>query len=198
MLYGNLTQPRHDERSMSDTLPERPKQPIRKANGEIDYSALSVLVLDANAYFGRLVQQIFRGIGVSSVSICSTPEEAFTLLATNSYHLVLADSVVGTFNGLDFVRRIRSADGNGYQQIPIIMVTAHTDAANVREMRDTGVTEILAKPISPATLLGRVELVFMAPRRFVKHTEYTGPDRRRRRGTYDGDNRREKDPAPDK
>jgi DNA-binding response OmpR family regulator len=182
---------------MNDAPPKRPKQPIRKSNGEIDYSALTVLVLDDNAYFGRLVQQIFRGIGVESVSVCSKPEEAFTLLATNRYHLVLADFLVGTSSGLDFVRRIRRSEGNSLQQIPVIMVTAHTDASNVREMRDAGVTEILVKPISPAALLARVELVFAAPRPFVRQDEYVGPDRRRRHRAYGGDDRRQEDPTPD-
>jgi len=182
---------------MSDTTPGKPKHPIRKASGEIDYSALAILVLDNNAYFGRLIQQIFRGIGVESVSVCSKPEEALTLLATNRYHLVLTDLLVGTFSGLDFVRRIRGSEGNGFQQIPVIMVTAHTDANNVGEMRDAGVTEILVKPISPAALLGRLDLVFAAPRPFVKHEEYIGPDRRRRRRDYNGDDRRQNEPPPD-
>lgn len=183
---------------MRETPPNKPKPISRKAGGEIDYAALSVLVLDNNAFFGRLVQQIFRGVGVESVSVCGNPEEAFTLLATNRYNLVIADVLVGAFNGLDFVRRIRSSDGTGFQQIPVIMVTAHTDAANVREMRDAGVTEILAKPISPAALLSRIDLVYTSPRPFVKRDDYAGPDRRRRRASYDGDERRQKDPPSEK
>lgn len=183
---------------MSEIPPDRPKTPIRKASGEIDYTALSVLVLDDNAYFGRLIQQIFRGVGVESVSICTNPEEAFTLLATNRYNLVLAEALVGTYDGLDFVRRIRGANNTPFQQIPVIMVTAHTDAGKVRNMRDSGVTEILVKPVSPAALLGRIELVFAAPRPFVKHEEYVGPDRRRRRGNFDGDDRRQKNPPQKK
>jgi DNA-binding response OmpR family regulator len=132
------------------------------------------------------------------VSVCGNPEEAFTLLATNRYNLVLADLLVGTYSGLDFVRRIRNSDGTAFQQIPVIMVTAHTDATKVREMRDAGVTEILAKPISPAALLSRIELVYGAPRPFVKHEDYAGPDRRRRRATFDGDERRQKHPPSEK
>ncbi|MBI2254033.1 MAG: response regulator [Proteobacteria bacterium] len=179
---------------MSEIPPGKPKAAIRKANGEIDYAALAVLVLDDNAYFGRLVQQICRGADIDSVSVCSTPEEALSLLGTNCYDLVVADLLIGNSNGIDFVRRIRSSTDTGFQQIPIIMVTAHTDAENIHEMRDAGVTEILAKPISPAALLGRIDLVFAAPRQFVKHDEYTGPDRRRRRADYDGDERRGKIP----
>lgn len=183
---------------MSELPPDRPRAPIRKASGEIDYAALAVLVLDDNAFFGRLVQQILRGVGTQTISLCTHPDEAFGLLVTNRYNLVLTEALIGAFDGLDFVRRIRASGGTAFQQIPIIMVTAHTDAAKVRNMRDIGVTEILAKPISPATLLSRIELVYAAPRPFVKREEYTGPDRRRRRGTFDGDDRRDRNEPPEK
>ncbi len=167
---------------------------MRKSNGEIDYSALTVLVLDDNAFFGRLLQQIFRGFGTESVSVTNNPEDALLLLATDRYHLVIADQMIGTHVGSDFISRIRAAEGQPYQQIAVIMVSAHTDADNVRRMRDCGATEILAKPISPGGLLDRIELALKAPRAFVKGNVYRGPDRRRRIVTYDGEERRG-DPA---
>lgn len=174
------------------------RRPLRKAGGQLDFSAMSVLVLDDNAFFGRLLQQIFRGFGTESVSVTGSPEDALMLLATGRYHLIIADQMIGTHVGSDFVSRIRAADGEPYQEVPIIMVSAHTDTDNVRRMRDCGATEILAKPISPGSLLERIELAFKAPRPFVKGEEYRGPDRRRRAAAYDGQERRGDGTAPPK
>ncbi len=165
-------------------------RPLRKLSGELDFATLAVLVLDDSAFFGRLIHQIFRAFGVEAVSITRDPDEAMALVATNRYHLIIADFFLGPHLGSDFVSWIRAAEGEPYQEVPVIMVSAHTDADNVRKMRDCGATEILAKPISPASLLERMELAFSAPRPFVKEEVYKGPDRRRRPGAFEGDERR--------
>ena len=63
----------------------------------------------------------------------------------------------------------------------------------VIEARDAGVTEFLAKPISPKSLYTRVHSIVTRPREFVRTKSYFGPDRRRHDLDFTGENRRQED-----
>jgi len=77
--------------------------------------------------------------------------------------------------------------------VPIIMVTAYREKEHVFKARDAGVTEYVIKPVSPKSLFSRIEAVIERPRRFVKVGKFFGPDRRRHKKQFDGDDRRGKD-----
>jgi two-component system chemotaxis response regulator CheY len=101
-------------------------------------------------------------------------------------------------DGLLLTRRIRSAeDGNRTRpQIPIILMTAHTEPEDVMTARDAGVTEILSKPISAETLYQRIVAIIEKPRPYVVSASYVGLCRRRRdEPGYDGPERRDNDHA---
>ena len=59
-------------------------------------------------------------------------------------------------------------------------MTGHTEHARIAEIRDAGVTEILAKPFSGDLLHERLISALSKPRSFVQSGDYFGPDRRRR------------------
>ncbi|MFQ5533434.1 MAG: hypothetical protein ACE5EM_01240 [Sphingomonadales bacterium] len=56
--------------------------------------------------------------------------------------------------------------------------------------RDAGITEIVTKPISPASVFDKMYLSIATPRPFISLDVYTGPDRRRVRSTYHDVDRR--------
>jgi len=60
----------------------------------------------------------------------------------------------------------------------------------IKRARDAGVTEFLRKPFSAQHVESRPKTIPGAPREFISATAYTGPDRRRRTGTYSGKERR--------
>lgn len=71
------------------------------------------------------------------------------------------------------------------------MLTGHTEANNVIEARDAGITEFLAKPISVTSLYKRICSIIEHPRTFIHCETFDGPDRRRREGdNFHGDERR--------
>ncbi len=83
-------------------------------------------------------------------------------------------------DGLEFVRLLRTDTNSPNPFVPVIMLTAHTEAKRVVEARDAGVTEFLAKPISAHQLYSRIRAIIEHPRPFVRAKSYVGPDRRRR------------------
>ena len=58
------------------------------------------------------------------------------------------------------------------------------------EARDSGVTEIIAKPVSLRSLYSRIVAVIERPRPFIRTPDYFGPDRRRRQIPIDFEDRR--------
>ena len=63
--------------------------------------------------------------------------------------------------------------------------------------RDAGVNEFVVKPFSAQGLFTRIQAVIEKPRPFVKVSGYFGPDRRRRRRPFEGEERRHTDAKAD-
>ncbi len=64
--------------------------------------------------------------------------------------------------------------------VPVIMLTGHTHIDHVRQARDAGVNEFLAKPVSVKAIMTRLISVIEHPRPYVRTKAYFGPCRRRR------------------
>jgi two-component system chemotaxis response regulator CheY len=63
----------------------------------------------------------------------------------------------------------------------------------VEAARDTGVTDVLTMPISPKTLVTKLQVATHTPRAFIVAPEFFGPDRRAKaRPTYFGADRRKR------
>jgi DNA-binding response OmpR family regulator len=60
------------------------------------------------------------------------------------------------------------------------MLTGPTLVDNVEYARDSGVSEVLKKPITAKVLCDRIIACVESPRSFITAPTYKGPDRRRR------------------
>jgi DNA-binding response OmpR family regulator len=75
--------------------------------------------------------------------------------------------------------------------VPIIMLTGYTSLDHVRQARDAGINEFIAKPVAAKTMMARLVSVIEHPRPFVRTSVYFGPCRRRRANDeYKGAERR--------
>ena len=117
--------------------------------------------------------------------------------------LILTDWQMQPLSGIELTKRIRTSPDSTNVFVPIIMITAFHEREHVFKARDAGVTEYVVKPISPKSLFSRIDAVIERPRQFVRVGEFFGPDRRRQKKGYSGDERRgqdkpdEKNPSPD-
>jgi len=77
------------------------------------------------------------------------------------------------------------------RMIPVLAITAHTEAWRIGTLRDAGVTEVLARPTSMLDLATRLLSILERPRPFIRAPRYLGPCRRRRIDPFfDGPDRR--------
>lgn len=78
-----------------------------------------------------------------------------------------------------------------------MLVTALSARQDIFKARDSGVNEIVVKPIAPRILLDRLVAIIERPRPFVQAGPFFGPDRRRRTTNFDGQEKRGARPNQD-
>lgn len=145
----------------------------------LDLSRLCVLVVDDNVHMRLIVKEILRSLGVGTVKEAADGADALKLLRVVPADIVIADLDMSPLDGLDMTRMIRTSKDSPNPLVPIIMLTGHTEAYRVRQARDAGVNEFLAKPISVKSLYSRIRAIIENPRQHVRSRSYVGPDRRR-------------------
>lgn len=161
---------------------------------ELRLEELRVLLVDDNPDMRALVKSLIHAMGIKTIIECGDGTEALQELKIQKYDLIITDWVMEPINGIEFVKLIRTAPDSPCPRANIIMLTGNTELEQVLEARDAGITEFLAKPISPEKLYTRIISVLRNPRPHVKAEEYQGPDRRRRsQDELDRDERRAKE-----
>lgn len=80
--------------------------------------------------------------------------EAVQLARQFRPRVILLDIAMPRLNGLEACRMIRELPG--YAEVPILMLTGHTEAKTVRLARKLGATDLIAKPFRPHDLLARL------------------------------------------
>ncbi len=156
---------------------------------------LNVLVVDDNRHMHSIVKAILNAMRIKNIRFCDNAADAFVEMQQWIPDIIITDWKMEPLDGLDFVRLIRKGQDSPNPYVPIILLTGHTELKRVVEARDTGVTEVLAKPISIEALHSRIVEIIERPRPFIKAKHYFGPDRRRGRRAerYEGPHRREDD-----
>ena len=160
------------------------------------FDRLKVLLVDDNPHMRKLVTTILHAFGVVQVYEAANAKQAWAMLREYNPDVIMLDWMMEGMSGIQLTKMIRTSAGSPNPFIPVIMLTGHTHIAHVREARDAGINEFLAKPVSVNAVLTRLLCVVEHPRPFVRTMSYFGPCRRRREGNeYHGPERRSAEDA---
>ncbi len=140
---------------------------------------IAILVLDDHSFMREVMRLMLRSLGIHRVLTATCVDEAMRILDVQPIDVVISDYRLGDETGAEFMRLVRSMQDRK-RFIPLIGCTGETSRAIVREMRDAGADEVLAKPVSAQTIWAKLMAVTNARRRFVSAPQFFGPDRRRR------------------
>lgn len=158
---------------------------------DYNLSRLTALVVEKHAPMRRVVREVLKELGLDAVYEAHTIEDAYDQFRRNGPDLVFTDwsPTIDAINLLNWIRRDPDSED---PFAPVIILTAFTEAKHVMAARDAGMSEFLAKPISPKLIYYRIRSIVEKNRPFVKVNEtYFGPDRRRRKAVPDGKERRQ-------
>lgn len=88
----------------------------------------------------------------------SSPEEALDALTEKRYHLLLASQIVA-LGGMDceqLVRSLRASPKSEQRNLPILVITANPEPANVEKFFAAGANDVVIKPVEGKALNERV------------------------------------------
>ncbi len=146
----------------------------------------------------QIIRAILNSLGVRNIKEAGDSAGGLRLAQEGGVDLIICSWLMDVLDGPEFVKMIRCGENTKNPYVPIIMLSAFTEKFRITEARDAGVTEFLAKPLSPKSLYQRIARIIEKPRPFVRTTSFFGPCRRRRtlgppKGCAD---RRQADPTP--
>jgi len=144
----------------------------------INLERVQLLLLDDHPEGAGILTQIISAIGVRHFFKCSTMSEAQQIAIEQEIHLVMVNANLKQSNAFEFIEWLRRAEIQPTSYAPTIMVTGHTQRSRVERARDCGTNLIIAKPVSPISVLERIVWVSKEKRAYVQSDGYVGPDRR--------------------
>ncbi|WP_085900946.1 response regulator [Kiloniella majae] len=105
------------------------------------------MVIDDSVHMLRIVKTIFNAMGIFNVQYIRDVEAARAELKFKKPDIIITDWEMEPVNGLEFTRDLRK-EGGFFSRVPIILLTGHTEYERVMEAIQSGVSDVLAKPVS--------------------------------------------------
>jgi len=113
-----------------------------------------ILIVEDEENIGELIEFNVRKNGYDSARTDSA-ENALKLLERSEFDLILLDLMLTGMDGMDFCKIFRSSPN--YKQIPIIMLTARSEDADIVSGLEYGANDYITKPFSPRVLMARIK-----------------------------------------
>lgn len=148
-------------------------------NQRKDYADFCVLVLDHDHHFRKQVLKVVEDLGFGMIYQGEDGARGLELLNLIEVDLIIAAGNMTPLGGRDFARIVRRDCGKWNQQVPIILASLEKSPSIVRDARDSGINEFVAKPFAPGVLISRIDKALKDKRAFITTSAYVGPDRRR-------------------
>jgi CheY-like chemotaxis protein len=110
-------------------------------------STKRVLVVDDDPIVGQCFDQVLAPKGYAVIR-ASSGDEALARLASEQYDVVYTDIKMPGMSGIEVARRVRATS----PWLPVVIVTGYGSQQNHAEAAEIGVTDFLAKPLSPEVI----------------------------------------------
>lgn len=153
---------------------------------------LHILVVEDTVPMRKLIVSVLESLGVGKIHTAEHGRDGFTKYQRLNPDIIITDWLMKPVDGIELIKMVRHNPSSPNRTVPIIIITGYSAITRVMEARDTGATEFLIKPFTAADLAKRIAYVINKPRDFVQTKEYFGPDRRRKKGEFEGHDRRKK------
>ena len=127
---------------MSDGAPDRDQPLVLAADDDEDILGLVAFRLERAGY---------------TVILARDGEEALELAVSEQPDVVVLDVMMPKLDGFEVTRRLRADEATS--QIPIILLTARSQDADVQQGFAAGADDYLRKPFSPDELRVRVQAI---------------------------------------
>lgn len=132
-----------------------------------DLGDLDVVFVDDVRQDQAIMRSILTGARVGRVRGFSTAREAHHAMLVEPPDVVITDFEMPQADGLTLVRSMRDPRSGPLIAVPVILVAAQPTRTVLERAIALGVHHVIAKPVSPAAVIRRLEAVLHDRRRFV-------------------------------
>lgn len=112
---------------------------------------LNVLVVEDNDINQMVIQTYLEEMG-HSARVVGSAEDALAALQDGRFDVILMDVNLPGLSGTAATSQIRALARSRIANLPIIGISAHVQAADIRDNLAAGMSAVLAKPLSPEAL----------------------------------------------
>jgi len=117
-------------------------------------SKKSILIIDDEADFCKLVKLNLELIGDFTVTIATDGKHGLALAKTLKPHLILLDIMMPHMDGFQVLEKLKADEAT--MQIPVIMLTAKGDDASKVKASELYNEEYITKPIEALELRSKI------------------------------------------
>ena len=112
-----------------------------------------VLVVDDDPDVRRLVEMKLKVVGVDT-AVAVDGQDALEKIDADAFDLVILDIMMPQLDGIETCRQLRQR--SAYGTVPVLMLTARAQIADIERGFAAGATDYMVKPFSPRELSDRV------------------------------------------
>lgn len=128
---------------------------LDKIEDTFELTVLPEVLMVENDFASRKITELFLR-NICKITFTESGEEALNLVREKTFKLILMDINLGRgLSGLDTAKLIRRI--KGYEQIPIIALTAFAMAGEKEEFLRNGCSHYLSKPFQKKELVGLIQ-----------------------------------------
>ncbi len=123
-----------------------------------DFGAVSVMVIDNEAFARKFVTRLLEAIGIGHVVTAASGADALAQLAEpdTDIDLVICDIEMPEMTGYEFVRRIRYGTVPRFKDVPILILTGQANEKNLQRAQTHKINGFVTKP--PTVDMLRLEI----------------------------------------
>jgi len=156
-------------------------------------SAHRVLIVGGKSHAALLLRSVLGIVGLHKITQAEDVRRAAELLSMEHFSAVFVGPDAPGMDGVGFAVAARRREGMLNPMIPIFALRDRARRRDVEQARDEGVTDVLTVPLSPRTLMTKLDAAFETPRPFIVSSQFFGPDRRAKsRPAWFGKDRRKR------
>ena len=133
---------------------------------DIDIKNLRILVIDDEPFMRKLIIRVLYELEIERVTEAADGAEALQKVedSMNALDLIICDLEMPNMDGFEFVKNLRGMKEFPNANIPVLIVTGHSETESVQGAVEAGIHGYLVKPISKKTLEQRIVAALTSPR----------------------------------
>ena len=146
---------------------------------KLDFTNVDVLIVDNDLNTRQSVKNILHNNGYREIRLGRNLGNVREILGKSMPDLLICSCDLPDGDFLSYIREIRQGTAGNNPFLPIITLVETPTPELVSRIIESGTDTVIAKPISTAQLLDRIDDIIEARKKFVVSDSYIGPMRRK-------------------